>query len=134
LRAGEADGPDGEHSRAGLQLNRGFEAGYRDGSDRPQPASVRAGEHLPASELGCAVPARVDGDTAVAHRADRDGRTRDRVSVPGEPVGAIRVGVLRKGAVEDDAAGGVELRKPRVLSPADEDVALLEQLHVSLAP
>ncbi len=100
------------------QRQRGLEAGASD--------SGAARLDLPGGDVRGAVPARVhrrpapDGDRRVA-----------RPPSPGEAERAVVLAAVRQRRVELHGAAFRELREVRIGAPADEDVAVPEQLHAA---
>lgn len=104
-------------------------------------AILLAAEEHPLHHLGSPVPAHPRRDVSLGARDGRDGGQPVRLADPVDLVGAVAVqaGPLRLGGppgrelhVEDALAVGQVLSDGRVAAPADEDVAVVENLHGSL--
>src|SRR5437764_11997564 len=94
---------------------------------------VRAGEDLPLSDRGRAVPARPDVGRPARARS-RHVRRSVRLRVPGVAEGAVGVVAWLEAGAEDDVALEVELGELRVVAaPAHEHVLRVpEHLHAAL--
>src|SRR2546423_10814556 len=115
------------------QLDRRFEAGLRSRRASRELVARVPRQPLPALHVRGAVPADVDLPVR-----DCDRRDVLRMPVPHEPVRAIRVRVLAgllavaEVRVEEDLAVLAQLADVRPAAPADEDVAVGEELRVAL--
>src|SRR5581483_6307331 len=124
---------DGEIGIARRCLHRRLEASLPDRhADRRQMLGRRTAERLPTCDLGCSVPARVDGCRGLALR-DSYCWTRLGSSGPREAIRAIGVVTVRERRVVEHPPARRELGHARHGSPADERVAVRQQLRVPLA-
>ncbi len=100
------------------------------------PAGWSASAALPvescqARDLGGAVPARVE---RVARRRVGEGGRLGRGRRPGQAEGAVVLAAVGEPGVVADRAVGGELGEVRLAPPADEEVAVVEELDVAHEP
>src|SRR5437764_1905903 len=115
------------------QLDPSLEAAPLRALDGQEDTWVLAREHLPAIDVGRAVPAGDDVDATVARQRGHRRPSGGPCTMPGQPVGAVGLLLGPELRLEHHPAARRELRHVRLASaPADEGVAARQDLHAPL--
>lgn len=131
-RPGHGEREDADIRSCRRRDDRRLEPGVGVAADDALRAGRGAREHLPARDVGRAVPARVDL-RLLPVRARGDRRVRGRLSAPRVAERAVARRRRREVQVEGELAAGRELGCVRDIAPADERVAVRKFLDVALA-